>query len=216
MKENRGRLGLRVNLEKTEVLCVGQQKNIRYKSGREDTDTAREWCISGWSGMQGRHTGTDSRWRIQTGANVGKKLGRVMEDRHISRNLNGKSIRSCLAPINLYGLETKAATEKLQLCCENNLVRVITGVKRYVFTVLGTVQSAPRFTPWQTCSFQCRFDFSGKRSVTLLLLREDYSFKHPPLSVARYSSIQLSELWQRGMDEIAKVSKRQQEDSNPG
>ena len=48
------------------------------------------------------------------------------------------------------------------------------------------------------------------------LLLEDYSFRNPPLSVARYSVLQLSELWQRGMKEIAKASKQQQEDSNPG
>ena len=35
-------------------------------------------------------------------------------------------------------------------------------------------------------------------------------------AVARYSFIQLSELWQCGMNEIAKASKRQQEDSNMG
>ena len=35
------------------------------------------------------------------------------------------------------------------------------------------------------------------------LLHEDYLFRHPPLSVAMYSVIQLSELWQRGMNEIA-------------
>ena len=47
-------------------------------------------------------------------------------------------------------------------------------------------------------------------SKTLQLLREDYSFKYPPLSLAKYSFIQLSELWQRGMNKIAKASKRQQ------
>ena len=41
-------------------------------------------------------------------------------------------------------------------------------------------------------------------------------FRYPPLSVARYSFIQLSELEQRRMNEIAKASKRQQEDSNSG
>ena len=53
-------------------------------------------------------------------------------------------------------------------------------------------------------------------SATLQLLREDYSFRYPPLSVARYLFIQLSELWQCEMNEIVKASKRQQEDSNPG
>ena len=68
----------------------------------------------------------------------------------------------------------------------------------------------------QTCSFHCHFDFSGKHSAMLELLREDYSFRYSPLSVARYSFTQLSELWQRGKSKIAKASKWQQEDSNPG
>ena len=51
------------------------------------------------------------------------------------------------------------------------------------------------------------------------LLRE--AFIHAAITarrlfVARYSFIQLSELWQRGVNEIAKASKRQQEDTNPG
>ena len=79
--------------------------------------------------------------------------------------------------------------------------------------VLVTAQSALHFTP---CSFQRHFDSSGKHSPMLQLLSEDYSFRYPPQSIARYSFIQLSELWQNGMNETAKVSKRQQEDSNPG
>ena len=53
--------------------------------------------------------------------------------------------------------------------------------------VLGTVQSALHFTPWQTCSFQCHLDFSGKHSDTLQSLHEDYSFTYPPSSVASFS-----------------------------
>ena len=51
----------------------------------------------------------------------------------------------------------------------------------------------------------------------LQLLREDCSFRYPPLSVARYSFIQLSELWQCGMNDIAKgkASKRQENNLNP-
>ena len=43
-----------------------------------------------------------------------------------------------------------------------------------------------------------------EHSATLQLLHEECSFRYPPLSVARYSFIQLSELWQEA------------EDSNPG
>ena len=60
-------------------------------------------------------------------------------------------------------------------------------------TFLYSAVSSPwdgsrRFTlhPWQTCSF------SGKHSATQQLLREDYLFTYPPLSIARYSCIQLS------------------------
>ena len=60
------------------------------------------------------------------------------------------------------------------------------------------------------------YNFSGKNSATLQLLREDYAFKYPSLSIAKYSFIKLSELWQRGMNKIAKVSKQQQEDLNLG
>ena len=74
-----------------------------------------------------------------------------------------------------------------------------------------------RFTlhSWQTCAFHRQLDFSRKHSATLQLLREGYSFTYPPLSIARYSCIQLVELKQRGVNEIAKASKRQQEDANP-
>ena len=84
------------------------------------------------------------------------------------------------------------------------------------YPVIGTVRSALHFTPWQICSFQRHLDFSGKHSATLQLYREDYSFTYPFLSVARYSFIQLSELWQCGINEIAKASKRQEGDPNPG
>ena len=63
-------------------------------------------------------------------------------------------------------------------------------------------------------TFQHQLDFFGKHSAMLQILREDYLFTYPPLSVARYSFIQLSELKQREVIEIAKASKWQQEDFN--
>ena len=50
-----------------------------------------------------------------------------------------------------------------------------------------------------------------------VITHEDYSTTFPPLSIARYSFIHLSELGHYGENENAKSSKRQQrEDSNPG
>ena len=57
-------------------------------------------------------------------------------------------------------------------------------------------------------------DFSGKHSSLLQLLCEDYSFTYTPLSIARYSFLQLSELWQRGVNEIAYSSKQNPNMSN--
>ena len=71
-----------------------------------------------------------------------------------------------------------------------------------------TAQSVLHFTPWQTCSFQCPIDFSGKHSATLQLLCEYYSLTHPPLFIVRYSFIQFSEPRQRGVNEIAQDSKQ--------
>ena len=65
-----------------------------------------------------------------------------------------------------------------------------------------------------TYSFQRHLDFSGEHSATLQLLRQHYSFTYPPPSLDMHSLTQLSELWQRGVNEI--VSKRQQENSNLG
>ena len=71
------------------------------------------------------------------------------------------------------------------------------------------------FTPWQTCSFPHIFDLCWKHSASLRLLREDSSITYPPLSVARYSFIQLNELKQCGVNEIVNISKRLQEYSKP-
>ena len=65
------------------------------------------------------------------------------------------------------------------------------------------------------CSFQGHLNFSGKHSA-MLQLHEDYSFTFPSLSVAMYSFIQLSELWQRGVIKLAKGSKQPQWDLKPG
>ena len=84
------------------------------------------------------------------------------------------------------------------------------------YPVRWTAQSALHVTPWQTCSFRHQLDFSGKHSSHAAITSEDYSLTFPPLSISRYSFIQLSELGHRGENENAQTSKRyQREDSNP-
>ena len=78
------------------------------------------------------------------------------------------------------------------------------------YPVLGTVQSVLHFTLGRHVRSNAN---SGKNSVVLQSLRENYSLPYPPLSITRYSFIQLSELRQRGANEIAQASKQQQEDN---
>ena len=53
-KEIYDKHGLRVSLQKTEVLWVGQQKKYLDKTGWEETEPKRQLCISWWSGLRGR------------------------------------------------------------------------------------------------------------------------------------------------------------------
>ena len=62
--------------------------------------------------------------------------------------------------------------------------------------------------PRQTCSFRHQLDFSGKHSSHAAITHNDYSLKLPPLSIARYSFIQLSELERHGKNEKVQTSKR--------
>ena len=87
-------------------------------------------------------------------------------------------------------------------------------MNKFLYSTVSSLQSALHFTHWQTCSFQCQFDFSGKHSATLHLLCKYYSFTYPPLYFVRCSVIQLSELRQLRVNKIAHATKRQQEDSN--
>ena len=75
---------------------------------------------------------------------------------------------------------------------------------------------ALHFTPGRPSHSNGNSNFSGKHSASLQLLRIDYSLTYPPLFIARYSFIQLSELRQREVNKIAQALKRQQEDSNTG
>ena len=64
-----------------------------------------------------------------------------------------------------------------------------------LYPVRWTAQSALHFcTPWQTCSFRHQLGFSGKHSSDAALRAKTNSLTCPPLSIARYSFIQLSQL----------------------
>ena len=73
---------------------------------------------------------------------------------------------------------------------------------------LKAFHTLPPPPPQQNCSFRHQLDFSGKHSSHAAITREDYSLTFPPLPIARYSFIQLSELGRHGENKNAQSSKR--------
>ena len=61
------------------------------------------------------------------------------------------------------------------------------------YSVLRTVQRVLCFTPGRPVHSSASLGFSGKHSAMLQLLHENYSFRYPPLSAARYLFIQTAE-----------------------
>ena len=126
--------GLRMSLEKTEVMWVGHQReelNIRL-DGKEIKQVDGFVYLGGMVTEDGL-SAAEVRRRTQAGANAWRKVEGAMLDRKISKKLKGLVLRTCVTPACLYGLETVALTEqqqqKLQVC-ENNWVRRITRTKR--------------------------------------------------------------------------------------
>ena len=75
------------------------------------------------------------------------------------------------------------------------------------YPVLRTVQSALYYSSLTDLFTQTHM---------LQLMREGCSYTYPPLSIVRYSSIQLSELEQRRVIKLAQGFNTAAQDSNPG
>ena len=85
------------------------------------------------------------------------------------------------------------------------------------YPVLGTVQSTLHFTSLTDLFTQTPSRLLWEASSHMLqLLREGCSYIYPPLSIARYSFIQLSELEQCRVKKLAQGYNTTVQDSNPG
>ena len=128
------RHGLKLNLEKTEVLHIGHQ--------REELDIELEgkklaqrdsFVYLGGAVCRDGKTEREVRRRVQAGANAWRAVEGLMTDRRISKRLKGKVMSTCVTRACLYGMETVALTElqqqRLQVC-ENNWVRKMTRITR--------------------------------------------------------------------------------------
>ena len=116
--------GLKLNLEKTEVLHIGLQSeelDIELegkKLTQRDSFVYLEGAVCG----DGK-TEKEVRRRVQAGANAWRAVEGVMADRRISKRLKGKVMSNCVTPACLYGTENWALTDLQQQrlqWCENN------------------------------------------------------------------------------------------------
>ena len=126
--------GLRISLEKTEVMWIGHQREeLNIRLGGKEIKQVDGFVYLGGMVTENGHSAAEVRRRTQAGANAWRKVEGVMLDRKISKKLKGKVLRMCVTPACLYGLETVALTEqqqqKLQVC-EDNWVRRIIRTKR--------------------------------------------------------------------------------------
>ena len=122
------RHGLKLNLDKTEVLHIGHQReelDIELE-GKKLTQRDSFMYLGGAVCGDGK-TDIEVRRRVQAGANAWRAVKGLMTDRRISKRLKGKVMSTCVTRACLYGTETLALTElqqqRLQVC-ENNWVMI--------------------------------------------------------------------------------------------
>ena len=126
--------GLKLNLEKTEVLHIGHQREeLDIELEGKILNQRDSFVYLGGAVCGDGKTERDVRRRVQAGANAWRAVEGVMADRRISKRLKGKVMSTCVTPACMYGTETLALTElqqhRLQVC-ENNWVRKIARVTR--------------------------------------------------------------------------------------
>ena len=109
------RHGLKLNLEKMEVLHIGHRSEeldiemVGKKLTQRDSFVYLGGAVCGDGKIE-----REVRRRGQAGANAWRAVEGVMADRRISKRLKGKVMRTCVTPAYLYGTETLALTELQQ------------------------------------------------------------------------------------------------------
>ena len=115
------RHGLKINIDNTEVLHIGLQReelDIELE-GKKLTQGDSFVYLGGAVCGDGKKE-REVRRRVHAGGNVWGAVEGVMADRRISKRLKGKVMSTCVTPASLYGTETLALIELQQqrLCAK--------------------------------------------------------------------------------------------------
>ena len=129
----------------------------------------------------------------------------------------GSFLASCLDSFTLCN-EIGGTVSGLSKCNHRGDSRNLVKVWFYIalYPVHWTVQSALHCPPLADLFIPTPFSASLGSILAMQQLRNDYSLTFPPLSIARYSFIQLSRLMRREVKENAQTSKRYQRGFEPG
>ena len=133
------------------------------------------------------------RRRAQAGANAWRAVEVVMTDRRIFKRL-----------------------KVMSTLCEKKKKKKKVWFYIALYPVHWTAQSALHFPPLADLFIPTQLSASLGSILAMQQLRNDYSLTFPPLSIARYSFIQLSRLRRREVKENAQTSKRYQRGFEPG
>ena len=104
--------GLKINVEKSEVLHIGHQRE--YKDVELEGTKLTQGDIFVYLGLAVCGDGKTEREvlrRVQAGANAWRAIEGVMADRRISKRLKGKVMSTSVTPAWLYGTETLVLIE---------------------------------------------------------------------------------------------------------
>ena len=106
------RHGLKLSLEKTEVLHMGlQREELAIELEGKKLTQGDSFVYLGGAVCGDGKTEIEVRQRVQAGATAWREVEGVMADRRISKSLKGKVMNPCVTPACLYGTETLALTE---------------------------------------------------------------------------------------------------------
>ena len=121
--------GLQMNLEKTEVMWIGEQEvDLHVVVDGKAIKQVNRFVYLGGTLCEDGGSSKDIQRVVQLGAATWKRVEGIVWDRKLKKHLKGKVLKTCVVPACIYGLGTLALTErqeeKMQIA-ENNWVRRI-------------------------------------------------------------------------------------------
>ena len=101
--------GLRMNLEKTEVMRIGEQEvDLCVVVDGKTIKQVNSFVYLGGTVCEDGGSSKETQRRVQAGAAAWRRVEGIMWDRKLKKQLKGKVLEACVVPVSIYGLGTLA------------------------------------------------------------------------------------------------------------